>query len=131
MNYCFSQPIDFAAKRPVIRQDLHGSCPNSAELLFVALNEAVNNAFTHGCAEAFGQGVEIEIKTLANEIYLRVSHQGYGAEPAVIRSELSDELEEHGRGLAIIRLCTDHAEYADNGKTLIMRKFINPTEKIG
>lgn len=125
MKYYLHSTAEFVSMRAKIRQSLISLCPLSAELLFVALNEAVNNAFTHGCAEMNGHGVEIEIYVISGEICLRVSHQGVGLSPESINEAMPDDLEDHGRGLAIIRLCTDFAEFDHAGRELTMKKSIS------
>lgn len=126
MKYSFGCAADFAAMRPAIRRLLAELAPDDAQRLFVALNEAVNNAYQHGCGDGV-QTVEVEIRRSAAEILLRVSHDGNGIDAVDASKSLPEnDLDDHGRGLAIMRFCTDSLEYDAGGRTLVMRKRLVP-----
>lgn len=126
MRYSFNCAAEFAARRQSMRRVLAEWAPLYAERLFIALNEAVNNAYLHGCRPS-NQVVEVEIERTATEIWLRISHCGTGINLSdAARTLPADELDDHGRGLAIMRFCTDSLVYDDSGKKLIMRKSLMP-----
>ena len=128
MQYSFRCFAEFAAMRAVIRQILLDLSPRHAPLLFIALNEAVNNAYQHGCADGSDQIVEVKLEATAEEICLQVSHNGVGIRTADIgRAMPADMLDDHGRGLTIIRFCTDSIQYDDSGRVLVMRKSLQPS----
>jgi serine/threonine-protein kinase RsbW len=125
MKYRFRCAAEFASMRTAIRRFLTELSPQHAELLFVALNEAVNNAYGHGCIEAGEQVVAVEVNHSAEEICLRVRHAGAGIQLSDLDKGLpEDDLDDHGRGLAIMRLCTDSVEYDRSGRELVMRKLL-------
>ncbi|MDF2501137.1 MAG: putative anti-sigma regulatory factor, serine/threonine protein kinase [Anaerosporomusa subterranea] len=131
MKYYFHCIAEFASMRPTLRNFLTEVCPQHAELLFVALNEAVNNAYDHGCISASDQGVEVEVNHSAEEIRLRVRHNGIGIKPPDVDKGLpDDDLDDHGRGLTIMRLCTDSVEYDSSGRELVMRKSLRSANRI-
>ena len=119
----FSSQEEFAAARERIRQVLRDLCSEQAELLYVALNEAVNNAFFHGYCGQKPALVQISILTNNNELQITVKHDGEGFCDNLSRQKPVPALmEEHGRGLEIIRCCVDNLEHVHEGRELIMRK---------
>lgn len=131
MKYYFRCAAEFASMRTTIRHFLAEGSPQYAELLFVALNEAVNNAYDHGCVGASEQVVEVEVIHSAEEVCLRVRHNGTGIKPSDVDKGLpEDDLDDHGRGLAIMRLCTDSVEYDSSGRELVMRKSLKSAIRV-
>jgi anti-sigma regulatory factor (Ser/Thr protein kinase) len=54
-----------------------------------------------------------------------VRHAGAGIQLSDLDKGLpEDDLDDHGRGLAIMRLCTDSVEYDRSGRELVMRKLL-------
>lgn len=126
--YRFASPKEFADKRELIRANIQKTCQDKSELLYVALNEAMNNAFIHGYAGAGYAPVELRIYREKDQLVIRVRHEGRGFQAAQL-PEASTEvsLSDHGRGLDIIRGCTDFFQYTGDGRELVMRKTISPT----
>lgn len=119
----FSSQEEFAAARGDIRRMLRDLCRGQSELLYVALNEAVNNAFFHGYCGQRPTPVQITILTDGSELEIVIRHEGSGFSGSLSDYKPSpDLLEEHGRGLEIIRNCVDKVEHAGEGKELILRK---------
>lgn len=124
----FSSPMEFAVNRELIRAEIQQLGSGKAELLYVALNEAVNNAFMHGYGGAANATVEVMIYTEKGQIVIKVRHKGQGLQTVCQTLDSSEpSLEEHGRGLSIIRGCTDFVEYSGDGREIIMRKTISTT----
>ena len=125
VTYVFSSLSEFAKFRNDIQQDILKVCPQSAKLLFVALNEAVNNAIFHGYDQQAGQPtpVEVILEKKSTEFCMIVRHHGSGFRRDAIK-KANDDLVDHGRGIEIIKMCTDDFCYNEYGNELVMRKFI-------
>lgn len=121
LKYQFTSFDDFIKLRNAIKNFFESVCQDEAELLFVATNEAVNNAFFHGY-KSDPVGVELTITELQEEILITVKHDGTGYKFDGTIEHHPDELDEHGRGLAIIGLCTDSYRFNSSGNELEMRK---------
>lgn len=125
--YQFFSPKEFADKRELIRAKIWEICRDKNELLYVALNEAVNNAFIHGYAGAAYTPVELLIYQEKDQLIIRVRHEGQGLQIDQLPEESAEfSLEDHGRGIGIIRRCADFFEYTGDGRELIIRKIISP-----
>ena len=125
MQHKFSSLTEFAEKRETLRGQIRGICRNKPELLYVALNEAVNNAFMHGYKRTDAGLVEVVIYQDQDEIVIKVSHEGQGLDRSrSARKKALISLEDHGRGLEIISKCADSYQYQGNGRELVMRKQI-------
>ncbi|MCX7781192.1 MAG: ATP-binding protein [Negativicutes bacterium] len=128
MRYTFFSLAEFAGKREIIRAILKEYCQDQSELLYVALNEAVNNAFFHGyhgCQDKQKALVQVFFSFEGEEFVIMVRHEGKGIQTfgqRQTRDELS--LEDHGRGLDIIGNCTDSYKYNAEGNEIVMRKRI-------
>jgi anti-sigma regulatory factor (Ser/Thr protein kinase) len=123
MVYTFFSLAEFADKREIIRAILREYCQDQGNLLYVALNEAVNNAFIHGYQGCPSAPVQVCFYVDRNDLVIMVKHEGRGIQSVGHRKDRSEiSWEEHGRGLDIIRACTDCFEYNAAGTELIMRK---------
>lgn len=119
----FSSQEEFAAARETIRRLLRDLCGGQSELVYVALNEAVNNAFFHGYCGQKPMPVQVSILTGDGELEIIVRHEGVGFCGALSAKQMpGDLMKEHGRGLEIIRRCVDQFEHARDGRELILRK---------
>lgn len=125
--YQFSSSHEFASQRELIRAELKKLCHEAADPLYVALNEAVNNAFVHAYGGKVQAPVAVRIARDKDQIIITVRHEGEGFPfdfpPSV---DFQPSLEDHGRGLGIIRCCTDFCKYSEDGREIIMRKRISP-----
>lgn len=124
MEYSFSSLAEFALLRDELRSYLRSLCPAMAERLFVALNEAVNNALIHGTHEDREKNVTVSVVESKGEIIMSVRHDGQGLKRRVPRCGGRTGLEEGGRGLFIISSCVDSFSYDDAGRELAMRSAI-------
>ena len=125
VTYTFSSLKEFAQLREEMKTYIMQACPQYANLLFVALNEAVNNAIFHGYEQQAGQPtpVEVILRQNGNEFFMIVRHYGTGfIRKNVEKSE--DNLLDHGRGIEIIKMCTDDFCYNQGGNEIVMRKII-------
>lgn len=93
----------------------------------VVLTEALVNAIRHANADNPDEEVEIKIIVTDEELLLQVVDHGKGFDLTSITHSPEvdeDELEDHGRGLYIIRSLMDSVEYrhVKGGNVLEMRK---------
>lgn len=124
-QYKFSSLDEFANMRCVIKNDLHKMYPQAEEILFVALNEAINNAIFHGNEDGMSPNIEVSLFKDNGDVCMAVRHDG-SAFKGVATSEIqpADDFDEHGRGIEIIKYCTDSFHYTSCGREIIMRKRI-------
>ena len=94
-------------------------------LLFVALNEAVNNAIFHGSIDNTTMPtITISIERESNQLTMSVTHNGIGIDPKLVSDMKPADhyLDDHGRGLDIIKLSTDSFWYNETGNEIVMVK---------
>jgi len=119
----FSSLAEFAALRGAFRTYLGTICPREAERLFVALNEAVNNALVHGNKEDVGKQVRVRVEERRGAVVIKVRDEGEGfAHRTVAVSE--DDWQEDGRGLFIIRQYTDGVKFNVKGNEIVISTLI-------
>jgi len=121
--YAVSSLDEFSGLREQIRSITLKLCPDRGDLLFVALNEAVNNALFHGNDGDCQKRVEIILSLENNQVSICIRDQGRGFDYR--NQQVEDELDEHGRGLAIMQYCADSIEFNKDGNEIILRKNIN------
>lgn len=125
LKYQFASFGEFVSLRQPIKEYFETICKSEPELLFVALNEAVNNAFFHGLKTDRSANVEVTIAKCNDEVLITVKHNGDGYKSYKTEAlDQDDSLNEHGRGLAIIGLCTDSYRFNSSGNELEMRKKV-------
>ncbi|HWR37984.1 MAG TPA: ATP-binding protein [Patescibacteria group bacterium] len=122
--YCFSTLTQFADLREVVRARLQLPSEADSELLFVAVNEAVNNALIHGNQEDYNKKVHLAIQRFPREIRVTVRDEGEGM-PADAENLRDNPLGDHGRGMQIIRSCVDNCWFDPYSRELIMVKQRN------
>ncbi len=98
-----------------------------ANHLNVVLTEALVNAIRHANENNPEEIVQIRITISDNEILMQVFDHGRGfdlTQTALDSKKGEDALDEHGRGLFIIRSLMDSVEYhpTESGNVLEMRK---------
>jgi serine/threonine-protein kinase RsbW len=93
-----------AGVRPLSDETLHD--------LKLALTEACTNSVKHAYDDGTGS-VDIVYELHGDWLAVEVGDAGSGFEPRFGSTELGDELEEGGLGIAIIRALTDEVEIAD------------------
>ncbi len=124
-QYKFSSLDEFAGMRCVMKNDLNKLYPQAVELLFVALNEAVNNAIFHGNENGISPNIEVSFFKDGSDVCMAVRHDGLAFKGIEV-SEVpqAEDFDEHGRGIEIIKYCIDSFKYTDSGRKIIMRKKI-------
>lgn len=124
MQHSFSSLAEFAPLREELRAYLRSLCPAVAERLFVALNEAVNNALLHGTKEDRGKNVTVTIAGGQGEVVISVRHDGRGLKRRTTGCGGRTGLAEGGRGLFIINSCADSVTYDEAGTEIAIRAVI-------
>jgi len=81
----------------------------------MAVREAVVNAVYHGNAYDPGKQVTLSFETTIAAMTVRVTDQGKGLDPGVIRDPLAPEnlLLDHGRGIFLMRTFMDEVRFRD------------------
>ena len=108
-------------------QNYNGDREALANHINVVLTEALVNAIRHANADNPDEEVEIRITVTDEELVLQVFDHGRGFNLDSISStvkETQNELEDHGRGLYIIRSLMDSVDYypVSGGNVLEMHK---------
>jgi serine/threonine-protein kinase RsbW len=109
-----------AGVRPLSDETLHD--------LKLALTEACTNSVKHAYGEDGGGSVDIVYELQADRLAVEVGDAGSGFAPGNGDTEASDELEEGGLGIEIIRALTDEVEIAEReggGSRLRFVKLLN------
>jgi serine/threonine-protein kinase RsbW len=94
-----------AGVRPLSDETLHD--------LKLALTEACTNSVKHAYGEDGGGSVDIVYELRADRLAVEVGDAGSGFELRAGEAGASDELEEGGLGIEIIRALTDEVEIAE------------------
>ena len=120
--YSFSTLAQFAGLRENVKAKLRLPAEEDSDLLFVAVNEAVNNAILHGNQSDCSKKVQLMIQRLPEEIRIIVQDEGLGM-PANAESLRDNPLGDHGRGMQIIRSCVDNCWFDPFKRELVMVKY--------
>lgn len=94
----------------------------------MVLTEALVNAITHANATDPDKEVHIHISASKHELLIKVYDQGKGFTLNLLSPpKCPDPLNEHGRGIFIIRSLMDSVDYqkANGGNVLTMKKSFN------
>lgn len=118
LQYSFSTLQQFGSVREQLKQDLQALADETAGLVFVAVNEVVNNAILHGEC----QQVSIAVQKIESRLCVVVRHDGVGFVPTAEAEEADDLFAEHGRGLQIVQCCTDAVEFNCGGNEIVLYK---------
>ena len=110
---------------------LAGYGPSQADLLQLAVVEAVNNAIEHAYQGEPGARVEVELRLRSSHLQFLISDRGRAMadltpqEPRFNSEDLSS-LPERGRGLYLIHQIMDQVEYTSVGghNTLSLTKML-------
>lgn len=99
----------------------------------LCFEEAVINAIKHGNRGDKNLSVDIELGKDHEKVKLMIKDEGPGFDFKEVADPTQPEnIEKHsGRGVFLIKRLMDEVEFTDNGKTVIMTKFIknNPEAK--
>ena len=92
--------------------------------LDLALTEAMANAMQHGCPIDAKQSVRVSLSIDDKSVCVRVFDHGQGFDLKAVQTPDFADLDEHGRGIFLIRSLMDSVEYrmTEDGYALEMRK---------
>ncbi|MBP2650305.1 MAG: putative anti-sigma regulatory factor, serine/threonine protein kinase [Firmicutes bacterium] len=124
MVYCFSTLDEFTALRAQIKGELNALAEDAANLLFVAINEAVSNAIFHGNKNDKNKKTLVVITSSEEEICIVVQDEGDGFSRADTVEAEEDIFKESGRGLCFMEYGTDSCEYNEKGNEVTLIKKI-------
>ncbi|HHV71845.1 MAG TPA: ATP-binding protein [Clostridia bacterium] len=94
--------------------------------LRLVLHEALSNAIIHGNQEDKNKKVFLRLMLNEDRIVLEVEDEGNGFNyEERQRDEEVDLLHDGGRGLIILESLLDELVFKDNGKRVIMTKYLN------
>jgi serine/threonine-protein kinase RsbW len=122
LNCQLQTPEEFADIREDIEQCMQRVCGKQTFAVYVALNEAVNNAFEHGKGQSRGF-VTIRISILrGHKLLIRVKDPGGG----FLKSECqaTSTWAEGGRGLLIMEQLMDRVLHSLQGNQILMIKYL-------
>lgn len=128
MKYVFRGLQDLAKAREDILQTLRDMAPSKALRIYLALNEALNNALLHGKAP-----VTLKINKDTREsggverLVISVSCGGGGFTPSLI---LPGGEHPNGRGLYLMWAMADQVSFEDRGRRVVLEcrsEVINDT----
>jgi serine/threonine-protein kinase RsbW len=91
----------------------------------LALEEAVVNAIKHGNCLDCNKQVQVECRSTPDKIWIKVSDQGQGFDPAVVPDCTDDEHIDspNGRGIMLMRNFMTRVEYNTKGNVVEMEKL--------
>ena len=93
------------------------------DLLFIAINEAVNNALFHGNGNDPSKSVRLRICKNNSKLHIFVEDEGKHLSKKIFLAHLTkseeNPLDEHGRGFLIITKCCERLSFPEPG-TLCM-----------
>ena len=90
--------------------------------MLVALNEAVNNAITHGNKLNEAKFVQIDFSHKGEEYYFTITDEGDGFDYSIIPDPTSPENIEKpdGRGIFLMSHLSDRVTFSNDGRTVEM-----------
>ena len=122
-TYTFNTLEAFAPLREELLALLNRLFPGEGMLLFVAVNEAVNNALFHGRRNGVLHLVTLIVEWTDADVLVVVRDQGPGF-PQSPKEFLLHEalaLKESGRGLHIMAHCADEVTFSAAGNEVTLR----------
>ncbi len=113
----FSSREDFKKNIRGIRHFLYECCCPREGIVFVAINEAVNNALFHGNKGDASQKVFFSMMCDEKKLVITVKDQGgrLGRKVFMRHLDTIDPMESHGRGLMIIDRCCQRLLFPEPG----------------
>ncbi len=93
----------------------------------LALDEALNNAISHGNQRDPNKQVTIRYTIADPSVTITVTDQGPGFDPAEVPDPTLDEFRErpHGRGIMLMRAYMTKVSYGDGGRSVTLVKDRN------
>lgn len=104
-----------------------GYSDNAVFAIRLALDEALNNAISHGNQRDPSKKVVIEYTISRQEVQINVTDQGVGFDPKDVPDPTLDEFLErpHGRGIMLMRAYMTQVSFSNRGRTVTLVKDRN------
>lgn len=120
LNLQFNSVKQFAPHREAIKTLIAPLGERAANYFFVALNEGVNNALTHGYRDRPEDSVELTIRDKGAKIcaFIRCSGCGFTHDLKINGTLFDDWVRESGRGMQIILHTVDEVFIEDGGRVV-------------
>jgi serine/threonine-protein kinase RsbW len=101
-----------------------GFSDNAQFAIRLALDEALNNAISHGNQKVPDKTVTVDYRITDDEVRIHVTDQGTGFEPEQVPDPTLDEFLErpHGRGIMLMRAYMTQVAFENKGKTVSLVK---------
>jgi serine/threonine-protein kinase RsbW len=95
--------------------------------IYVGFEEALRNAMIHGNKSASDKKVAVETEIEGNKVTIMVEDEGEGFDPESLPDPTLDEnlLKESGRGVYLINHLMDEVRYENDGRRVVMIKYLN------
>lgn len=107
---------------------VHGLALSEGEEIdiFLAVQEALANATSHGCSDQPGAMVHCRLEISATEITITVRDPGAGFDTAAaVANGGAGNIGEHGRGILLMRSLMDEVVFRRGGSEVVLRKRIH------
>ena len=108
----------------------HGVSEDDIDLFLTALGEAIANSVEHAAASPHEISIRVEVRIDADRIVGTVQDDGCGFIPKTASEpELPDAASERGRGLPIIRRCSDFFAVTSSpgkGTAVVLGRYFQP-----
>ncbi|MEN9639556.1 MAG: hypothetical protein RLZZ262_1425 [Bacteroidota bacterium] len=108
--------IDEIVAQHHIKEDFYGE-------LLIAMTEAVNNAIVHGNKLDISKQVSVDFDIVDNKLLrFKIEDEGPGFDYDSLPDPTAPENIEkpHGRGVFLMRQLSDHCEFIDNGRIVVL-----------
>lgn len=102
----------------------HGFSEQAVFAIRLALDEALNNAISHGNRRDKSKRVTIEYEVRDNEAAITVTDEGEGFDPGAVPDPTLDENIErpHGRGIMLMRAYMTDVSFSNLGRSVTLTK---------
>jgi anti-sigma regulatory factor (Ser/Thr protein kinase) len=112
----------------------HGVSDDDLDLFLTALGEAIANAVEHGARNSRAVSIDVEVRIGGDRIIGHVQDDGDGfTPPSVAEPSLPDATSERGRGLPIIRRCSDFFAVTSSpgkGTAVLLGRYFRPEDDV-
>jgi serine/threonine-protein kinase RsbW len=122
-------PSDLALGREIQEEllnvlEAYGWAAGNVFAVRLAFEEAIVNAIKHGNRHAEDKHVHVIAKLLPDRLWLQITDEGPGFNPAAVPDCTDDERLDVpcGRGIMLMRSFMCHVEYNDAGNRVVMEK---------
>jgi serine/threonine-protein kinase RsbW len=107
-----------------------GFTPSAAFALRLALDEAIRNAFVHGCCDCPGKLIDVSWTVSRDKVTITVDDHGVGFDPNEVPDPREDDNLERpcGRGLLLMRAYMTSIHYNEQGNSVTMHFSPQPQD---